>query len=307
MRANKARHDGWSTLDQRRTCQLNYELTMDITRESIRSDLTNLGVAEGDVILVRAGLKAVGRITRGDFLDALLDVVGTSGTVVSLAFTRGGFAWQASKILPYTLDSASYAGALPNLMVAHPRSHRSLHPQCSFVAIGNHAQQLTDGHGPNSGAYEPTRKLMALKAKMMNVGCVGSNPGFVTAHLAEVDLGLHRRRIAPWLTISRYVDEHGELRTFRRTDPGLCSSSFWKFYAAYVKSGNLTAGRIGNAYSICAPAAECYAIDREILANNSRFTICDSKDCVTCNVLRWDRIYRWPAFLLRRVLRNRDH
>lgn len=280
---------------------------MDITRESIRRDLRHIGVVEGDVILVRAALKTVGGLDHGNFLDALLDVVESRGTVASLAFTRGGFAWQASKISPYTLDSVSYAGALPNMMIAHPHSHRSLHPQCSIVAIGKHAQQLTDGHGPHSRAYEPVRKLIALKAKMLVVGCVGSSPGFTTAHLAEADLGLHRRRIAPWLAISRYVDEHGAIRTFYRTDPGLCSKSFWKFYAAYVKSGHLTAGRVGKAYSICAPAAECYAIDHQILANNKSFAVCDSADCVVCNVLRWDRIYRWPVFLLGRILRNRNH
>jgi aminoglycoside N3'-acetyltransferase len=280
---------------------------MDITRESIRRDLRNLGVVEGDVVLVRAGLKAVGAVEQGNFLDALLDAVESRGTVASLAFTRGGLAWQASKIPPYTLDSVSYAGALPNMMITHPHAHRSLHPQCSIVAIGKHAQQLTDGHGPHSRAYEPVRKLIALKAKMLVVGCVGSSPGFTTAHLAEADLGLHRRRIAPWLAISRYFDEHGAIRTFYRTDPGLCSKSFWKFYAAYVKSGHLTTGLVGKAYSICAPAAECYAIEHEILANNKVFAVCDSADCVVCNVLRWDRIYRWPAFLFERLFRNRNH
>ena len=280
---------------------------MDITRESIRHDLRKLGVGEGDIVLVRAGLKTVGSVEQGNFLDALLDAVEPHGTVASLAFTRGGFAWQASKISPYTRESVSYAGALPNMMITHPYSHRSLHPQCSIVAIGKHAERLTDGHGPHSRAYEPIRKLITLKAKMLLVGCISSSPGFTTAHLAEADLGLHRRRIAPWLAISRYVDEHGAIRTFYRTDPGLCSKSFWKFYAAYVKNGYLSTGLVGRAYSICAPAAECYAIEREILANDKGFAVCESADCVACNVLRWDRIYRWPAFFLARLFRNRSH
>ena len=279
--------------------------TMNITSESIRRDLTNLGIASGDVVLVRAGLSAVGRVVDGDLLGALLDVVGAEGTVASLAFTAGGFAWQASTIPPYTATTKSYAGALPNAMLAHPRAHRSLHPQCSFVAIGRHARDLTDSHGPCAGAYEPVRKLIALKGKMLVAGCVASSPGFTTTHLAEVDLGLHRRRVAPWIFISRYIDEQGRVRIFRRKDPGLCSNSFWRFYAAYVNSGILSAGRIGNAYSICAPAAECYAIERDILSRNARFGICDSKDCLTCNLLRWDCIHRWPGYLLRRALRQK--
>lgn len=277
---------------------------MNITPESIKSELTNLGIVPGDVILVKAGLGAVGKVSGGDFLGALLEQVGDKGTVLSLAYTRGGWIWQASKIPPYTLDSVSYAGKLPNAMLAHPQAHRSLHPQCSIVAIGHHAKELTDGHGPDGGAYEPMRKLIALKGKMLVAGCVDTCPGFSTVHLAEVDLGLSRRRVLPWLVISRYVDEQARMRTFHRSDPGLCSSSFWKFYGAYVNGGILTAGKIGNAYSICAPAAESYAIERQILANDGQFTICDSKDCITCNLLRWDRIHRWPGYLLRRALRK---
>lgn len=278
---------------------------MEITRESIRHDLRKLGVAQGDVVLVRAGMKAVGALDQSAFLEALLEVVGAHGTVASLAFTRGGFAWQATKIAPYTVGTASYAGALPNMMIAHPHAHRSLHPQCSIVAIGKHAQQLTRGHGPHSRAYEPVRKLIELQAKMLLVGCVDTSPGFTTVHLAEADLGLHRRRIAPWLSVSRYVDEHGAIRTFYRTDPGLCSRPFWKFYAAYVKGGQLTSGSVGKAYSICAPAAQCYAIEREILAKDKRFAVCDTADCVVCNALRWDRVYRWPAFVIGRILHQR--
>lgn len=277
---------------------------MTITPASIQRDLTRLGLAPGDVVLARAGLRSVGG-RDGDFLAALLDLVGERGTVACLAFTRGGLAWRASKIEPYTQASASYAGALPNSMIAHPQARRSLHPQCSWVAIGRHARELTEGHGPHAGAYEPIRKLMALNGKMLAVGCVDTCPGFTTTHLAEIDLGLHRRRVAPWLFISRYIDEHGRVRIFRRSDPGLCSMSYWKFYASYVNSGILTAGSVGNAYSICAPAVECYTIEREILARDSRFNLCGSPDCQTCNLLRWDRIHRWPSYLLRRVLRKK--
>jgi aminoglycoside N3'-acetyltransferase len=277
---------------------------MTMTPESIQSDLMNLGIGPGDAVLVRAGLGAVGRVQGGDFLGALLDLVGAHGTVASLAFTKGGFAWQASKIAPYTLASPSYAGALPNAMLAHPGAVRSRHPQCSFVAIGHHAQHLTEEHGPDAGAYEPVRKLIALKGKMLLAGCVSASPGFTTTHLAEIDLGLHRRRVAPWLSVSRYIDEQQRVRVFHRSDPGLCSNSYWKFYSAYVNGGILRAGRIGNAYSICAPAAECYAIEHAILSRDGRFTICGSKDCLTCNLLRWDCIHRWPAYLLRRALRK---
>ena len=95
------------------------------------------------------------------------------------------------------------------------------------------------------------------------------------------------------------------MRIFQRRAPGCCSNSYWKFYAEYVRHGILTTGQVGNAYAICAPARECYAIERGILACDSRFNLCGSPDCLTCNALRWDRIHRWPAWLVRRLLRSK--
>jgi aminoglycoside N3'-acetyltransferase len=176
-----------------------------------------------------------------------------------------------------------------------------MHPQCSYVAIGKHAQYLTSDHGPGSGAYEPVRKIIGMKGKMLLVGCVHSSPGFTTAHLAEVDLGLSNRVIAPWLVMSRYVNSDGSIGKFKRKDPGLCSKSYWKFYAHYVRNEVLSAGFVGRAYSICAPAEQCYKIEKSILEKDPKFNICDSLDCVTCNLWRWDRIYMWPVVAFRRI------
>jgi aminoglycoside N3'-acetyltransferase len=270
---------------------------------SLESDFVRLGLGVGDAVMIRAELAAVGRIDRQSFIQALLNVVGEEGTIISLAFTPGTFFWKVSKFPPFKVDSPSYAGALPNAMLRDRRSHRSMHPQCSYVAIGKHAQYLTLDHGPDSGAYEPVRKLIGLKGKMMLVGCVGSSPGFTTTHLAEIDLGIYKRVIAPWLVKCRYIRPDGTIAEFLRTDPGLCSHSFWKFYAYYVRNGVLLAGHVGSAYSVVADAERCYQIDRSILEKDPGFNICESLDCTTCNLLRWDRIYMWPVFGFRRALR----
>lgn len=274
-----------------------------ISQASLESDFVRLGLGVGDAVMIRAGLAAVGRIDRQSFIQALLNVVGEEGTIISLAFTTSTFFWKVSKFPPFKVDSPSYAGALPNAMLRDRRSQRSMHPECSYVAIGRHAQYLTLDHGPDSGAYEPVRKLIGLKGKMMLVGCVGSSPGFTTTHLAEVDLGMSKRVIAPWLYKSRYTRSDGTIANFLRTDPGLCSHSFWKFYAHYVRNGVLLAGHVGSAYSVVADAERCYEIDRSILEKDPGFNVCESLDCKNCNLLRWDRIYMWPVFGFRRALR----
>jgi aminoglycoside N3'-acetyltransferase len=279
-------------------------LTTRLDRQSLLQDFSALKIVAGDVILLRAGLKAVGHITGHDFVEAILDAIGPSGTLVSLAFTSGSFIKKADPANAFTSQTKSYAGALPSAMLAHPRAKRSRHPTNSYVAIGEHADKITQGHGPESGAYEPVRTIMSLGGKCVLIGCVRSSPGFTTAHLAEIDLGQHKRVIMPWLSNVYYRDDEEAVKLFRRRDSGLCSQSFWKFYSYYVRAGILTAGYVGNAYSISAPASECYDIERKILSKSPKFNICGSPDCFFCNAQRWDRVHRIPLFLARRGLQR---
>ncbi len=272
-----------------------------ITVDSLEDDLRKLGLRSGDVVLVRATLGAVGPVDRRALLQALLNVVGEEGTIVGPAFTGATYFWKLSNLPPFTANTPSYAGALPNAMLRYPGAFRSTHPTCSFVAIGKQAEFLTSDHGPEAGAYDPVRKIISLDGKVMLVGCVDSSPGFTTTHVAEVDLGMSKRLIAPWLRKTRYMKHDQTVAVFTRRDPGFCSKSFWKFYAFYVRQGLLSTGFIGNAYSVLAGAKDCYRIDREVLSKDPKFNICGSLDCVECNFFRWDRLHMWPVFAFRRA------
>jgi aminoglycoside N3'-acetyltransferase len=276
------------------------------TRETIAEDVLRLGVAKGDVILVRGALGAVGRISGGAkaMVEALLDAVGASGTVVSLSFTETAFIRRPDPAKPFTQDSPTYAGALPKAMLGYEGRSRSLHPNCSFVAIGARAQEIVDGHGPKAGAYEPVRKMIAMGGKGILIGCVDASPGFTTAHLAEADLRLYRRVIFPWLNKVYYVDQDRSLRLFTRMDHGLCSQGFSNFYSHYVRRGILRSGYVGNAYSVAVPLAQAYEIERALLAENPRFAVCGDRRCVMCNARRWDRVHRIPGWILRRLIQT---
>lgn len=280
---------------------------------SIVDDLVSMGISQGDTVVVRADMGAVGRIRRQDFLNALLKAVGDEGTLVGLAFTETSFIKRGDSSTPFTLETPSYAGSLPNTMLAHPQAKRSRHPVCSFVAIGKNASQIVAGHGPESPSYEPIRRVIERRGKMLLVGCVASSPGFTTTHLAEYDLGLHRRIIMPWLSNVYYVDETGTTRLFRMRDGGLCSRSFVKFYSLYVENRILRTGHVGHAYSALVPASEAYDVDKSKLAMEPRFNVCVSPDCFVCNMRRWDRIHHAPLFLwrnsgkiIRKMFRRRE-
>lgn len=274
-----------------------------ITAKDLVNDLRSLGIASGDTVVVRASLRAIGRVRRSDVVDALCEAVGPEGNVVSLAFTLPTFLRRPDPNSAFSREVPSYAGALPNEMLARADAVRSKHPICSFVALGPKASWLMEGHGPESRPYEPIRRVMEIGGKMLLIGCVDTSPGFTTAHLAEYDVGLHKRTIMPWLSSIWYVGDDGEKHLFRPRDSGLCSMSYTKFYSPHVAQGLLQTGVVGQAYSVWVPAREAYAIEREILNAEPRFNVCGNPDCFTCNMQRWDRLHRVPIWLVRNLPR----
>lgn len=283
-------------------CNSTHVLSKDI---NLVAAFKNLGINSGDTVLIRGALSAIGKVNRNEFLKALLESVGPEGTIVSLAFTDSTFLWKVKSLEPFTLKTRSYAGAIPNTMLAHPESHRSLHPQCSYVAIGRHAAEIVADHGPHSPAYEPIRKLINLDAKMVLIGCASSSPGFTTTHLAEADLGHHKKAVFPKImAVSPYLDKNNEVRIYQRYDMGMCSKSYWKFYSHYVKEGLLKSAHIGAAYSIIISAKESYKLEKRILDGNPRFNICDDSTCISCNMLRWDRIHHTPGLIGRKIFNH---
>lgn len=276
-----------------------------LTIEDIISDFRRLGIVARDFILVRGSLGAIGRFRGGGdtIIRALLEVVGPEGTIASLAFTDSTIR-KPDPNNPFHPHKKSYAGALPNSMIEYDGGFRSLHPTCSYVAIGRYAEYFVQGHDEMSGAYEPIRKLVELNGKCLLIGCVGSSPGFTTSHLAESDLGLLKKVIFPKLTKTYYLNAEGKLALFRRRELGLCSNSFYKFYAHYIANECLRTGTVGKAYSVIAPAKQCYEIDKSVLSVDPKFNICGSPDCLMCNARRWDRIHVMPLFFVRKFFRR---
>lgn len=271
--------------------------------KDLTQNLLDLGVNKGDTLLVRADLKSIGKIegkNRQDYIQFLLDAVGKEGTIVGLSFTQGSF---ITKDREYVFDGRNKAvtGAFANTMLKHPNAKRSLHPTNSYVAIGKKAEYILEGHDENSGAYEPIRKIIELNGKMVLIGCVQSSPGFTTTHLAEIDLGLHKRIIFPKLNTVYYKTSGEKIKLFKRTDVGGCSSTFYKLYSFYILSEGLKIGYVGNAFSILMDAKLAYDIDYKILHKDPKFIICDNPYCLSCRARRWDNLKDMPIFIFRKL------
>ena len=208
------------------------------TREELLRDLRLLGVRPGDLLCVKASLKSVGRVEGGvdALLEALLEAVGPAGTVVTLSFVkvsrlplRGATARQVSSRF-----TRSYAGALANAVIRHPRARRSTHPIQMFAAIGHRARELMDAHTPDSYGYDVLRVLAEEGGRSLKIGSDEKTVGVGTTHVALGMLGLRQKRPRRGV---QYLGSDGTLAMFERDWAGACREGFLNLMPHYRRAG----------------------------------------------------------------------
>jgi aminoglycoside 3-N-acetyltransferase len=272
----------------------------------LKTELQNIGLKKGGTVLIRADISQILKLKNNlkvkDILNVILDIVGEGGTIVSPAYTNSSFI-KRNKSFLFTRKSRTISGLFSMAMLANKSSVRSSHPTNSYVAIGKYAKDILRDHDEESGAYEPIRKIMELSGKMLLLGCVPSSFGFTTTHLAETDLKLHKKIIFPTL-ITSYYEKNGEKKLFKRKDPGLCVVNYYKLFGLYIKHEILKQSYIGGSYSLFIDANEAYKIDFEALKLDSKFNICNNKDCFSCRAGRWDNLQDAPLFFLKYILKK---
>ena len=157
--------------------------------DKIKLQLSQIGLKNGDTLLVRADLPALGKLSRNriDYVRVFLDILGDTGTLITLGFTQSTF---IIKNKNYIFDGtqSAYKGAFANTMLQDKDAQRSKHPTNSEVAIGNNAKKFVDGLYVERRAYHIARRAMEVYAKVFPIG-ISKYLGFVT------HLGLARFKI----------------------------------------------------------------------------------------------------------------
>ncbi|MBN8226537.1 aminoglycoside 3-N-acetyltransferase [Corallococcus macrosporus] len=154
------------------------------TRTDLREALRRLGMEEGDVVMVHAGLRSVGPVLGGvnTVVQALLDAVGSRGTLMAYldwemgvepedfedARLREEIPTFDKRIARATRDH----GILAETLRTWPGAVRSDHPDAGMVAIGARAEWLCSehpfryGYGPGS----PLARLVEAGGKVLMLG-----------------------------------------------------------------------------------------------------------------------------------------
>ena len=157
---------------------------MTVTKSQIRAGLQALGVVSGDLLLVHSSLRSFGYVDGGAeaVLDALLEAVGESGTVLVPTLT---FSILKSRPHFFSVRSTpSSSGRITETLRQRAAARRSRHPVSSAAAIGAQAAYLTAAHADTPcGPDSPYYRLYERGGKVVFFGAsLGSNSVF---HCAE--------------------------------------------------------------------------------------------------------------------------
>jgi aminoglycoside 3-N-acetyltransferase len=159
---------------------------MMLTFDNLVEGFRELGVEEGDTLLVHSSYKSFGEVDGGPqavvhALEATLDVEGTLiMPTFNFDFTQGK-PWDVRK-------TRSKMGALTEIVRMDPRAKRVFHPFYSFAILGKHAERL--GSLRYKSSYERNSvfgKLRDLDGKIMVIGLSYNNSMTFFHHIEQME------------------------------------------------------------------------------------------------------------------------
>jgi aminoglycoside 3-N-acetyltransferase len=254
-----------------------------ISREELRTDFTNLGIKAGDHVALGMSFGAVGMVSGGpqSFVEALLDAIGTGGTIMIPTFT---YVYPLSlvrrrKVPVFSRDeTVPYTGVVANHIRSDGRAIRSGHPTNSFAAIGGKADYLLGDHNHEAGAYSPYSRLADIDGKVLIIGLDYRLIGI--RHEAQSRAGL-LHRIPPY-TGALFLDEGGVERVFVRKDLGGCVTRLPDMIGNLKEADIVTEGPVGKAKAVVVPARDSLDIMTGLLQRNPERYLCGSARCLWC-------------------------
>jgi aminoglycoside 3-N-acetyltransferase len=235
-------------------------MSLSVTKREITVELRDLGLREGDIVILHSSLASMGRVEGGaeGVVEAFLSVLGETGTLVVPTFGA--------------------LGAVTEAVKAHPRSVKSIHPLASVAAIGAAAEDLCREHWKAETAHAEDTPYLGIARKGGHVCLLGVDQDRnTTLHTVEALLKL------PYLSNVE--------KTFE-TSEGTVTKS-WKYFPGphrnfvgldrlFRESGKMRMGRIGNAMVRLIKSQDLIDIAFNAGLENPALALCDNPNCTDC-------------------------
>lgn len=176
-----------------------------VLREDVVKALKNLGVHNGQTIMVHTSLSSIGFVCGGaqTIIEALLETVGEDGTIMMPAQSwknldpETGVHWEEPEewwqiirdnwpAYDKRITPTNTMGAVAEMFRRWPGAVRSDHPARSIAAMGKYAVYLTENHDLSNifGDGSPIGRLYKLGGSVLLIG-VGYDKN-TSLHLADM-------------------------------------------------------------------------------------------------------------------------
>lgn len=226
------------------------------TGRMLAAQLRELGVREGDMLMVHSSLRNIGPIVGGVnvLVQALFEAVGTDGTIAAYVdfepFFEDDDPLDDIPVFDKRIAHAARDhGVLHETLRNWPGAVRSDHPDAGVVAIGRRAEWLTADHPFHYGygAGSPFEKFHQAGGRVLMLGAPLDTVTMLhyAEFLAEIPgkrIVRYRRRMGP--------DQWVDFEEFDTSDPVadyLPENVFEQIAIAFLADGKGRTGRVGNA------------------------------------------------------------
>ena len=244
-----------------------------VTRNQIENGLIELGLSQGDVVVVHSSLSSFGEVDEGadTVVDAVLSVIGSEGTLIVPTYTYGLDIFDPS-------GSNSLCGAITEAARKRPNALRSGHPTHSVAAIGSLADVIVDSHEKVNAFARGSALFKALqaKAKILQLGVTNTTNSMI--HVAEELANL------PYLDRSRHVqfkNDQGKVISKWVRRPG-CSHGFDAIDEILDEQDAVRETMIGSCHARLMSARSVVDAALDILKTDPEGLLCDRPDCEAC-------------------------
>lgn len=256
------------------------------TIDKIKEDLIKLGVVEGDTLFLRVSYKAIGKIEGGpkDFLKALLSIIGPDGTIIMTAFPPKHIIQLRWLYRNYIASKESFpkpfTGVMPVMALTFPEARLSNKLEFPFVAIGRHADYLTENHTHDKRGYWLLREaIVKFDCKCLRIG---GQPLFGSTHVAIEDVFEVQNAYMSKLRKGLYVKENGKTKWYDEPNITFCGKAFSNYTERITQASKMHEGTVGDGYAIITSMRKSYEEEIKIYSEDIHRLLCDDPDCMSC-------------------------
>ena len=253
------------------------------------NDLTLIGVAKGDCLLVHSSFKSMGlkKYSPLDVIETMIYFLGEEGTLVMPTFTYcySGI-WGMKPYNPKTSNGIDN-GILTETFRKHPKAIRSGHPTYSIAAIGKHAKQITQNKENSSplGKGSSYEEVVKLKGKILLLGIKNNRNSMIHHAEAVSNLPYNDIPFRQFWTKIALVEKNGKTIKVPLTNEfPACSENFGIVEKYLMQKKILKSGKICKAESMLIDSENMVKAILKRLETKPDWLLCNNLVCEPCTL-----------------------